>query len=386
MSTIAGSSALITDIDRRKALPIIRALGRAGVRVIGLSSQRLPMGWFSKYCTKLYRCPDYRTQSAAFLDRLEEICDLERPDVLYPIEDVSLSLCVRHPERWSRHSRALLPSADVLENAYDKWKTIEIAKACGIHVPESYCPTSFDEVTRLAETLKGPLVIKPRKSSGSRGLRYVDDLRTLPTDYKEVAAEYPDPIIQERIPAEGAGVGVSFLVAENRKPLAMFAHRRLREYPITGGPSTLRESFRDDRLMQQSLKLLTRMDFQGVAMVEYKFDPRRQEYALMEINPRFWGSLQLAVHAGVNFPVLYQKASMGMPVEPVLDYPVGVYCRWLWPGDVLHFISNPNRFHLQPSFFQFRDPKLTYDIFSSDDPWPVLGITLEAIKKIFSGR
>jgi predicted ATP-grasp superfamily ATP-dependent carboligase len=344
------------------------------------------MGSVSKYCAASYHCPDYHTERAAFLDRLEEICERERPDVLYPIEDGTLSLCIYHPERWSRYSRALLPGVGALENTYDKWKTIEIAKACGICVPESYCPVSTDEVTRLAETLKGPLVVKPRKSSGSRGLRYVDVPQALPTVYEEVSAEYPNPIIQERIPAEGAGVGVSFLLTGDGKPLAVFAHRRLREYPINGGPSTLRESFRDDSLMRQSLELLNRMDFQGVAMVEYKYDQRRQEYVLMEINPRFWGSLQLAIHAGVNFPVLYHKLSMGIPVEPVLDYPVGLYCRWLWPGDFLHFMSNPNRFRLQPSFFQFRNPKMAYDICSLDDPWPVVGITLEAIRKVFRGR
>ena len=386
MKDIAGSSALITDVDRRKALPIIRALGRAGVRVIGFSCHNLPLGWFSKYCTKVYRCPDYRTDKAAFLGRLEEICELEKPDVLYPIEDISLSLCVKQSERWTRHSRALLPSASALENTYDKWKTIEIAKSSGILVPDSYCPSSSDEVVRLAESLKGPLVIKPRKSSGSRGLCYVDSPQTLLASYEKVAMEYPNPIIQERIPAEGAGVGVSFLLAEDRKPLAVFAHRRLREYPISGGPSTFRESFRDDHLIRQSLKLLNRIDFQGVAMVEYKFDQRRQEYKLMEVNPRFWGSLQLAIHAGVNFPVLYHKASMGIPVEPVLDYPLGLYCRWLWPGDFLHFMSNPNRFRLQPSFFQFRNPRLAYDICSFDDPWPIVGITLEAIRKAFHGR
>jgi predicted ATP-grasp superfamily ATP-dependent carboligase len=386
MTSMRGSSALITDIERRKALPIIRSLGRAGVQVIGLSSQRLPMGQFSKYCSRVYHCPDYHSDAPGFLDLLEEVCSTRRPDVFYPIEDTSLSLCVNNPERWRPYSRAIVPGTDTLEYAYDKWKTIEAAKACGIPVPTSYCPSSRQEVIALAAELQGRLVIKPRKTSGSRGMRFVDNAETLLESYDEIAAQYPRPIIQERIPTEGAGVGVSFLLSEEGKPLAIFGHRRIREYPLTGGPSTLRESFRDDHLTQQSLQLLTQIGFCGVAMVEYKFDPRRQQYVLMEINPRFWGSLQLAIHAGVNFPTIYQMASMGLPVEPVLDYPLGFSCRWLWPGDMLHFVANPKRFHLEPSFFQFRGPNLAYDILSIDDPWPVVGITLEAFRKVFSGR
>jgi hypothetical protein len=42
-------------------------------------------------------------------------------------------------------------------------------------------------------------------------------------------------------------------------------------------------------------------------------------------------------------------------------------------GDILHFLNNPNRFHLNPSFFQFFDPNTSYDIISRDDLFPVMG-------------
>jgi predicted ATP-grasp superfamily ATP-dependent carboligase len=81
------------------------------------------------------------------------------------------------------------------------------------------------------------------------------------------------------------------------------------------------------------LRLLRHLGMVGVAMVEYKVDPCSGEALLMEVTPRFWRSLQLAVLAGVDFSVLYHKASLGMDVPPVLTYPQGVLCRWLWPGD-----------------------------------------------------
>ena len=382
MNNISGTSALITDIDRRKALPIIRALGKEGVRVIGMSYKKNPMGKFSKYCEKTFLCPDYRSDPEGFLGELTAICKAEIPSVFYPIEDVVLSLCVQNPDSWNLYTNALLPGEEPLDCAYDKWKTIQLAMQHGIAVPASYCPESVDEVRQLACMESSQWVVKPRKSSGSRGIKYVNDPAQLFETYNQVSQEYLSPIIQERIPQGGEGVGVFFLLGSDSNPLAIFGHRRIREYPVSGGPSTLSESFRDDDLIKQSLKLVKAIGLTGVMMIEYKRDLRTNKFVLMEVNPRFWGSMQLAIHAGVNIPVLYHKAVLGMKENPVLEYPLGVMNRWLLPGDILHFLSNPDRFHLDPAFFKFRSKNLYYDIISADDPWPILGILIEGFRKI----
>jgi predicted ATP-grasp superfamily ATP-dependent carboligase len=111
----------------------------------------------------------------------------------------------------------------------------------------------------------------------------------------------------------------------------------------------------------------------GVGLVEFKVDPRDGIPKLMEINPRFWGSLQLAIVSGVDFPYLILRMARKESYDPVLRYAVGKRCRWLLLGDILHFLNNPNRFHLHPSFFHFFDPDTSYDILSRDDPLPILG-------------
>jgi predicted ATP-grasp superfamily ATP-dependent carboligase len=329
------------------------------------------------------RYPDYDTDPAGFVSWLEDIGRRYAIDVLYPIEDRSLALCVQHADRWAPRMRALLPGPAALDKAGDKWRTLQCAGALGIALPESFCPGSEEELIGLAAAWHGPAVVKPRMSSGSRGMRLVEAGPQLVDAYREVAAHYPQPIIQRRVPAAGPGLGVFALLDREHRPLALFGHRRLREYPVTGGPSTLRESYRDETLIEQSLRLLQHLGMVGVAMVEYKVDPGSGRPLLMEINPRFWGSLQLAVLAGVDFPVLYHKASLGMDVAPVLTYPEGVLCRWLWPGDLLHFLHNPDRFHLQPSFFQFRG--MGDDILSARDPLPAIGILVEGLRKLRRG-
>ncbi|HXY55248.1 MAG TPA: ATP-grasp domain-containing protein [Nitrospirota bacterium] len=382
-NSIVGTTALITDVDRRKSLPIIQALGRAGVRVIGISYKPLPVGWFSKYCRKVYRVPDYRTQRDLFLEEFERVCRSEKPDVLYPLEDEMIVTCSKERSSWEPYTSALIPDGSVLDQAYDKWETIKVAKRIGIPVPDTYCPENAEEARAIAAGWRGEAVIKPRKSSGSRGLVYVNDGSAMLACYQKVSAKYERPLIQERIPAEGSGLGVFALISRERKVVAVFGHKRLRQYPVSGGPSTLCVSYRDNDLIRHSMDLFKELGLTGVVMAEYKIDVRKSIPVLMEINARFWGSLQLAIYAGVNFPVLYHKAAMGLPCDPVLEYPVGKYWRWLIPGDILHFLSNPNRIKLEPSFFNLNRKNCSYDI-SMDDPFPAAGMLITAIMKVLT--
>jgi len=126
----------------------------------------------------------------------------------------------------------------------------------------------------------------------------------------------------------------------NGQPVALFAHRRLREKPPSGGVSVLRESIALPQPMTQyALRLLQHVGWHGVAMVEFKVDRDNGTPFLMEVNGRFWGSLQLALDAGVNFPLLLCALANGNTVNaPTADYRVGVRSRWLL-GDLDHLLQ-----------------------------------------------
>jgi len=110
-------------------------------------------------------------------------------------------------------------------------------------------------------------------------------------------------------------------------------------------------------------------------MVEFKVDPRDGVPKLMEVNPKLWGSVSLAIASGVDFPALLYRLVMEEDIQPVLDYQVGVRCRFLL-ADTLHFLANPDRFRLHPSFFRFGDPQTFGDIWDPRDPAPVLALWL----------
>jgi predicted ATP-grasp superfamily ATP-dependent carboligase len=118
-------------------------------------------------------------------------------------------------------------------------------------------------------------------------------------------------------------------------------------------------------------------------MVEFKHDLRDGIPKLMEINPRFWGSLALAIESGVNFPYLMYRMSCGEDFKPVEEYQTGKKCRWLLPGDLLHFLHNPRRMQMVPSFFNFRDKDTAYDILSLEDPLPAFGRILTPLTFLY---
>jgi predicted ATP-grasp superfamily ATP-dependent carboligase len=302
----------------------------------------------------------------------------------------------------------LVPDHGKIELVRDKGNLIQFAEAHGIPTPKTLhslptpepckvqgfvpetggprdfppqsqavqdCPTP-NVVQALADSLDSipiPAVIKPRISSGSFGIAYVKKREDLIPFYQRVHTRYPFPLIQEWIPDGGDTFGISALFDEASRVKAAFVHKKLRMYPVQGGPSTLREGIEHPQVMELGLSLLKSLNWVGVAMVEFKVDPRDGIPKLMEINPRFWGSLHLAIISGVDFPYLILKMARGEKFEPVLHYQVGKRCRWLLFGDILHFLRNPNRFHLRPSFFRFSEPNTSYDIISKDDPLPILG-------------
>jgi predicted ATP-grasp superfamily ATP-dependent carboligase len=191
--------------------------------------------------------------------------------------------------------------------------------------------------------------------------------------YQRVHERFPFPIVQEWIPDGGGVYGFSALFDETSNVKAAFVHKKLRMYPVQGGPSTLGEGVEYPQVMEMGLSLLKSLNWVGVGMAEFKVDPRDGIPKLMEVNPRFWGSLQLAIASGVDFPYLILKMAKRENFEPILHYAVGKRFRWLLLGDLLHFFNNPNRFHLHPSFFNFFDHDTCYAIIAKDDPLPLLG-------------
>ena len=363
----------VTDGYWRKTLAAVRALGRCGVQVTTGESTYLAPALFSRYCSSRVRTPSPVLQPSHYLDFLEEYLSHHPHHVLMPMEEDTLLLLARNRERFQKITRLPCAAHHHLLFARDKLKVLRRAEELDIPIPKTFEVNGMAEAKTLSRHLKYPVVVKPRVGSGSAGLQYVTEPAQLPAALEQVFLSGQSPLVQERLPAEGTGIGASFLLDHNHQVRASFIHRRLREYPVQGGPSTLRQSIIHEQARRDGARLLESLRLVGVGMVEFKIDSRDGTAKLLEVNPRFWGSLALAINTGVNFPYLLTLVALGLDFPAVHTYRVGHLCRWLLPGDILHFLHNPNRWQLKPNFFEFRRANMSYDIIDMDDPLPILG-------------
>jgi predicted ATP-grasp superfamily ATP-dependent carboligase len=152
---------------------------------------------------------------------------------------------------------------------------------------------------------------------------------------------------------------------------AKFTHRRLRERRLTGGMSTLRTGVVNPAIEEHAQRLLESVRFHGVAMVEFKFDEQTKKGWLLEVNPRFWGSLALAIQSGVDFPYLLYIIATEGDVLPVMEYRPGVTVRWLL-GDLQAKVQQLRCPRSRSSILRMDVRANGYDDLYWDDPLPFL--------------
>ncbi|HXZ44172.1 MAG TPA: ATP-grasp domain-containing protein, partial [archaeon] len=289
----------------------------------------------------------------------------------------------KHRERLEALVRIPFADADLALRVHDKGFLASFAMKQGIECPPTFLPRDLKEAGRMAGEFPYPVLIKPRHSSGGRGIVRVEREADFMAEYAKVHARYPMPIVQECIPAGGDALGVAILMNFASEPRASFVYRRLREYPVSGGPSTLRESVWHPALRASAERLLSSLGWVGVAMVEFKMHPGDGRPKLLEVNPRFWGSLHHAIVCGVDFPFLLYSLAMKGDVAGVPAYRVGVRSRSLLHGELLHFLANPQRFRLKPALHDFSIPD---DVLSADDPLPTLGRIFSLVPLLCDGE
>jgi predicted ATP-grasp superfamily ATP-dependent carboligase len=336
--------AVVTDGMWRKSLAVIRSLGKAGFRVHVLGDSRLTVGFWSRFTKRRVMAPDAKENAAGFGEVLSAyLRDLAahtpsgtRP-ILLPMEEDSLRYVISQRDTLRRLADFLVPDAEAFEICANKGATMALAARLGVPHPRTELAETAEQLVRISAAFSGSeFVVKPVRGVGSSGVRYNPKF-----DAESAGAyfqKFGSALIQERVPPEGDAIGVSLLFGADGECLAHFCHQRLQQYPNSGGPSTDRIGISAPDLLEKSLLLMRALKWKGVAMVEWKVDPRDGTARLLEINPRFWGSLELAIRSGVNFPLMYAQAAAGQPTgyaQPI----DGIRTRWLIPGDVLRWLT-----------------------------------------------
>jgi predicted ATP-grasp superfamily ATP-dependent carboligase len=393
-------SVLVTDASERTALAVIRSLGKRGIKVIAADTTRFNAGFLSKYCTQKVIYPSPIEDKEKFVRSLLRLVKNIKLDLLMPITDLTMIPILERKEEFEQYVKVAAPPHEVAMKAYDKFQTISIAEKCGVPHPKTFIIDDVKTLREVASELNYPAVIKPRmKVFWKNGRAIMMKVTSINYAYNKGDLLYKYNMLMNKLKGitssdfflvqeyvQGVGYGVEVLMDDSSNLIALFMHKRLREYPVTGGASTLRVSVWNRRLAEYSIRLLKEMNWQGVAMVEFKLDEKNGSANLMEINGRFWGSLPLAINAGVDFPYLLYKVMMGKRTFPIGGYKLGFTERWLIPGDILWLFDSLLRNSGDPKFIALKKflspPFLPDDVISLDDFLPTIGALTEVLRYV----
>lgn len=324
---------LVLDALQRSALATTRSLGAQGIVVFTAEESTASLAGSSKFSSKHFCYPSPRQHPEQFITTIAEIIKKNSIDILMPMTELTSQLLLENKNTFP-DTKIPFSSLEIVDSLADKCQLMKMAETLDVPIPKTWYVDNPNNQPHNLNELNYPLILKPGKS----WVLYQGEWKRAAVHKAESAKEakeilenywafkaYPY-MLQECVEGEGAGV---FAIYNQGEPLAFFAHRRLREKPPTGGVSVLSASAAvNPTLATPAQKLLDNVNWHGVAMVEFKVAPDGTPY-LMEINTRFWGSLQLAIDAGVDFPYLLYQITCGAKPAAVSHYNTNTRLRWL---------------------------------------------------------
>lgn len=364
---------LILDANQRPALAATRSLGRSGYRVVVADETPHTLAGASRYAAASVRCPSPANDPQGFVDWTREFVARANIRAALPITEITTDLLLRHRTSWPKVALPFAPIATI-DALSDKVALYERALRLGIPVPQSVIVRNATDLQQAIATIGFPGILKPARSRIRLGNRFlstsvvrVDDADVALRHAKTPAFSSLPFLYQSLVGGQGNGV---FALYDHGRAVGFFAHRRLREKPPEGGVSVYSESCQPQpEMLEFAKRLLDDAGWHGIAMVEFK------GRHLMEVNARYWGSLQLAIDAGVDFPrLLIDQVLSGTP-PAIADYRKGIRLRWLL-GDLdrLYLVMKRRRIvesARELGRFLLPSPRRTrHEVFRWHDPAP----------------
>ncbi|WP_336023556.1 ATP-grasp domain-containing protein [Halobellus salinisoli] len=325
---------LITDGMMKKSLSVLRSVAPVASRTGVVSSYRRSMAGMSRFADGQHRVR--RTSPGAYVDGVNEVIDRFGYGYVLPVGGWTTNVFSEYRDSLAAPVDDVLPSRDSMRIAQDKWRSYLLARALEVPAPET---VKLDPAGSLSDAadLGFPIVVKAGTESVPRYVEYVSsetELRAAVDDYAERYAD--SPLAQEYLPGEGCGFFALYLGGE---PAGTYSHRRIREFPPTGGKSACAESITDETLTEYGTQILDALGWNGPVMVEFKRDASGTPN-LIEINPKFWGSLDLAIASGLDFPAAMVRY-LRDGTRPDFSFSSR---RFHWPlsGDIQHAVARPD--------------------------------------------
>jgi predicted ATP-grasp superfamily ATP-dependent carboligase len=369
----------------------------SGIRALNLNGDECDLAWKfssserilkSKYIHSLIDIPSADEDPQSYIDALVDILRTNEYDILLPFGNNACHEIALSQEKFHGLTRLLVPSKSNHQVAYDKYAMAKHCLASGIATPSTFSAKSEEDLKEILEIAQFPLVIKTQSGKGSQipakfAYRF-DDLVSYFNqfwDAYEKNQRIPDlaPIIQEYIPGL---IQDACTLSFNGEMVAFLSQIRQRMYPISGGVGAINLTTINNRLGEAAKKIINSLNWSGPAQLEFKFDKRNHSYQLIEMNPKLWGTLDLSIRSGVNFPVLIRNILLGENfIQP--KYSPRNYYYFLFPQATLAAIQQVKQSGFRSLKIKAKKEKVFTDCDWSDIR-PLLWRIVKTIRMVFT--
>ncbi len=364
-------------------LAIARDLRNSGIRVLGLTANKLSPGSYTRLC-EIRVAPDSQNEPEKLFEYLLSIAAEFKGAVIFPTRDGDVAFLDQYRDTLSTHFHLPIPSQECLNKVVAKDTLAEIAESVGVPVPRTMTVRGPEDVASVSERVGFPCVVKPisaldwRKGGnwnevGCRKAFLVASVDEFRSEYAKIGQVTPEVLVQEWIPGNTSKIGIlGGYVGEDAELLAFFTARKLVQSPDDFGTGCIVKSEPIDGLFELSARVFKAVGYRGLAEVEFKWDDRDNLYKLIEINTRHWDQHELSSASGINLSRIAYQDAIGDP--PKLTYVATRPAKWI-AEDALILHTLHALAHRQLRLSEFMDSirgEKIYGLFSWRDPRPFL--------------
>ncbi len=373
---------IVTSAKNRIGYNIVKSLGEKGIEVVTSDFAEPSMSFTSRYSYDHFLYPSPFEQGGnGFIECMIDNINRVQAKVLIPVLEETY-LVSKFKDTLSKHVSLVVPSYEKILLAHNKDQWEPVAKSLDIKVPRTFDIEEARENLSSLQMLPFPLMIKPKQGGGGWGISQIDSWQQLEKLLQEEtngSYSWERFYLQEKIEGEIHCVAMLF---NNGQLRAKVAYKQLRQYPASCGQATFRISINSPESEANLEKLLELINWHGICQADFVVDKATGVSYLIDINPRFWGSLVQGKASGVDFPFLYYKIATEGDVKPVTSFTTNIVTRWIG-GDLRTFFPSLKLHRDKIKFIkEFLCPgnsQIVTDDFSFADPLPFFTWSLDIL-------
>ena len=387
------SDVLLTYGWVRSSYSALRNFKKHDLQVVVSDSSSIGMSQFSRFSSGFKKYTSHYKHENKFISDILNICSSKGIKFILPSHNET-EIIARHRHKFPDDLVTMIPDESHCRMFNNKSDAYDYVSNIDVPVP---CRIKYADPNLVSQLLKNKgmekTVIKLLTGNSGKGVFYGTNpehtqsiVKELIDKYKLVASRYPQ--IEEYVEGEGYGCSVLYSSGEF---IANFTHRRLRDKIETGGTSTFREAAVHEGIEAATKTIFDSLGWNGLAMCEFKVCPKTGRFWFIEVNPRMWGSISLAIESGVQFPYLAwlcatQGASQAINYHASCTINLNWKARWLL-GDIFLVLGKLLRLEFKAIWHILIEEKAdSIDDFFWDDPFAFLGEVLAYLKTTISKR